>query len=120
VKLLRWGAGGLVWLVAGVVAALGVLLSVTVVLLPLGVPLLMLARRLFGMSVRLFLPRAVVHPVKQLQRRTVTGRSRVLGGRRPTLRKKMRKRVRRLRRQLGTSSAVIASVPDRSDIAAAG
>jgi hypothetical protein len=27
----------------------------------------------------------------------------VLGGRRPTLRKKMRKRVRRLRRQLGTS-----------------
>ena len=33
------------WVVAGVVALLGVVLSVTVILLPLGIPLLMLARQ---------------------------------------------------------------------------
>jgi hypothetical protein len=111
VKLLRLGAGGLVWLVAGVVAALGVLFSVTIILLPLGIPLLMIARRLFGLSARLVLPKAVVHPVKELQRRTTSRPTRAVergrrslakatGRRRPTLRKQLRKRARRIRKQL--------------------
>jgi hypothetical protein len=110
VKPLRLVAGGLVWLVAGVVAALGVLLCITIVLLPLGIPLLMISRRLFGLSARLVLPRAVVHPVKELQRRTTAAPSRGLArgseslakatGRRPTLKKRMKKRVRRIRKQL--------------------
>jgi hypothetical protein len=110
VKPLRLVAGGLVWLVAGVVAALGVLLCITIVLLPLGIPLLLISRRLFGLSARLVLPRAVVHPVKELQRRTTAAPSRGLArgreslakatGRRPTLKKRMKKRVRRIRKQL--------------------
>ena len=113
-KLLRWGAGGLIWLVAGVVAALGVLLSVTIVLLPLGIPLLMIARRLFAVSARLVLPKAAIHPVKELQRRTKSGPSRAVdrgrrslakatGRRRPTWRKRMAKRMRRIRKQLRTT-----------------
>jgi hypothetical protein len=102
----------LVWLVAGVVAALGVLLCITLVLLPLGIPLLLVARRLFGLSARLVLPRAVVHPVKELQRRATSAPSRALGHgreslakatrrrRRPTLKKRLKKRVRRVRKQL--------------------
>jgi hypothetical protein len=112
VKPLRLVAGGLVSLVAGLVAALGVLLCVTIILLPLGIPLLLIARRLFGLSARLVLPKAVVHPVKELQKRTTAGPSRALGRgrdslakaarrrRRPPLRKRMKKRVRRLREQL--------------------
>lgn len=101
------------WLVAGVVAALGVLLSITIILLPLGIPLLLISRRLFGLSARLILPKAVVHPVKELQKRATDAPQRALGRgrdsvtkaarrrRRPPLRKRMKKRARRLRKQLG-------------------
>ena len=78
-KPLRWVAGGVVWLVAGVVASLGVLLSVTIILLPIGIPLLLLARRLFGVSARLILPKAVVHPVKEMQKRATAGPSAATG-----------------------------------------
>lgn len=112
-KPFRLVAGGVVWLLAGVVAALGVLLSVTIILLPLGIPLLLISRRLFGLSARLVLPKSVRHPVKEAQKRASTGPSRALGRgrdsvakaarrrRRPPLRKRMKKRVRRLRKQLG-------------------
>jgi hypothetical protein len=114
VKVLRRVGAGLVWLVASVVGSLGVLLSLTIILLPLGVPLLMLARRLFGLSARLMLPRSVVHPVKELQRRTTTGPSRAIdrgrrtvaratGRRPPTMRTRMRKRARRLGKRLGVA-----------------
>jgi hypothetical protein len=42
-----------------------VVLCITVILLPIGLPLLGASRRLFGIAVRLMLPREVAHPVKQ-------------------------------------------------------
>jgi hypothetical protein len=71
-KPMRWVAGALVWLVAGLLGAVGFLLSVTIVLLPLGVPVLMLARRLFSLSVRLVLPRAAAHPMQEARKRART------------------------------------------------
>jgi hypothetical protein len=41
---------------------------VTIILLPLGIPLLGLSRRLMGVAVRLMLPRAVAHPVKETKK----------------------------------------------------
>jgi hypothetical protein len=66
VRILRGLAGALLWIVAAVVGLIGVLLSVTLILLPVGIPLLFLARKLFALSVQLFLPRKVAHPVKEL------------------------------------------------------
>lgn len=112
-KPVRWVAGGLVWLVAGVAASLGLLLSITIILLPLGIPLLMLSRRLFGLSARLVLPKAAVHPVQELKKRATDAPQRALGRgrdsvtkaarrrRRRPLRKRLKKRVRRMRKQLG-------------------
>jgi hypothetical protein len=106
VKPLRWAAGGLVWLLAGLLAVVGVVLSVTVVLLPLGFPVLMLARRLFRLSLRLVLPRAVVHPVQQMRKTVRATGSKALARQRraalpspladrSTVRKRMKKRLRR-------------------------
>ncbi|QNN55209.1 hypothetical protein [Nocardioides mesophilus] len=58
--------GALVWILACVVALLGIVLSATLILLPLGIPLLVLSGRLFGKSVALVLPRAVTHPGEEL------------------------------------------------------
>jgi hypothetical protein len=68
-RVLRALAGGLVWILAGVVGLLGMLLSVTLILLPVGIPLLFLARKLFKLSMTLFLPRTVRHPAQELGRR---------------------------------------------------
>ncbi|NUP32454.1 MAG: hypothetical protein HOU01_12130 [Streptomycetaceae bacterium] len=55
------------WLGALLLGLVGVLLCVTLILLPLGIPILGYARRLFTSAVRLMLPRAVAHPVKELR-----------------------------------------------------
>lgn len=63
-RIVRATGGALLWIVASVVCLLAIILCVTVVLLPLGIPLLMVGRRLFGQSIRLFLPPGAVHPMK--------------------------------------------------------
>jgi hypothetical protein len=65
-KFLRWVAASLLGLVGGLVGLLGVVLTATLVLAPIGIPLLFLARRLFGASARLVVPRAVRHPLQEL------------------------------------------------------
>ena len=67
-RLLRGLLAALLWILAGVLALVGLLLCVTLILLPLGVP-----------AVRLMLPRMFTHPVQELtgavdeQREKVTG-----------------------------------------------
>ena len=61
-RILRGMAGALLWIVAAV-------LCITVILLPVGLPLLGVSRRVFGMAVRLMLPREVAHPVEQTRKR---------------------------------------------------
>lgn len=67
-KILRWLGAGLVAVVAGVLALVGVILCVTLVLAPLGIPILMLARRVFSLAGRMVVPRALRHPVEELDR----------------------------------------------------
>lgn len=64
-RILRGLAGALLWIGGGLLGLLSVLLCVTIILLPLGIPLLGLARRMMAAAVRLMLPRAVAHPVKE-------------------------------------------------------
>ena len=68
-RLLRGLLGALLWIVASLVGLLGVIACVTLILLPVGIPLVMLARRLFGKSVRLFLPPGVAHPAQETRKR---------------------------------------------------
>lgn len=63
-RLLRGLAGAVLWILALLLALVGILVCLTVLLLPVGIPLLGYARRLFATSVKLMLPRAVAHPVK--------------------------------------------------------
>src|SRR6478735_4703545 len=67
-RVLRGMAGLLLWILAGVLGLVSLLLCVTIILLPLGIPLFRLARSMFGSAVRLMLPRAVAHPVKETRR----------------------------------------------------
>lgn len=67
-RLLRGLLGTLLWILAALVGLVAVILCVTVILLPLGIPLLGYARRLFSQAVRMMLPRAVAHPVKETER----------------------------------------------------
>ena len=53
---------------ACLVGLVGAIACVTLILLPIGIPLLGLARRLFGKSVRLFMPPALAHPTKEPKR----------------------------------------------------
>ena len=64
-RVLRGMAGALLWIVAAVVGLVAVVLCITIILLPVGLPLLGVSRRVFGMAVKLMLPREVAHPVKQ-------------------------------------------------------
>ena len=66
-RLVRGLLGALMWLGAALLGLVGVLLCATLVLLPVGIPLLGYARRLFTSAVRLMLPKAVAHPVKELR-----------------------------------------------------
>jgi hypothetical protein len=63
-RLLRGLGGALLWLLSAVLGLVGVIACVTVILLPLGIPLLGYARRMFGLSLKLILPRTVRHPVE--------------------------------------------------------
>lgn len=64
-RILRGLLGALLWILAAVLGLVGAILCVTVILLPLGIPLLGQARRLFTKAVRLMLPPAMAHPVKE-------------------------------------------------------
>lgn len=64
-RFLRGLGGVLLWLVASVVGLLGAVLCVTIILLPLGIPVLLVARRMFGISMKLLLPREMTHPVDE-------------------------------------------------------
>ena len=68
-RFLRGLLGGLLWLLACLVGLVGAIACVTLILLPIGIPLLGLARRLFGKSVRLFMPPGLAHPIKEPKRR---------------------------------------------------
>lgn len=68
-RILRGVAGALLWIVAAVLGLVAVVLCMTVILLPVGLPLLGVSRRVFGMAVRLMLPREVAHPVEQTGKR---------------------------------------------------
>jgi hypothetical protein len=68
-RILRGLGGALLWILASVLGLVAVLLCVTLILLPVGIPLLRLAGRMYGNAVRLMLPRAVAHPVKETGRR---------------------------------------------------
>ena len=65
-KILRRLLGALLWVLAGLLALVGLLLCVTLILLPFGVPVLNYARRLWAWAVRLMLPRMFTHPVQEL------------------------------------------------------
>ncbi|MGZ4436124.1 MAG: hypothetical protein ACXVYY_16840 [Oryzihumus sp.] len=64
-RILRGLLGALLWILAAVVGLVGAILCVTLILLPLGLPLLGLARQLFTKAVRLMLPPALAHPIKE-------------------------------------------------------
>jgi hypothetical protein len=66
--LLRGLAGAVLWIVAALLALVAVVLCVTVILLPVGLPLLGYARRMFTLSLKLIVPRAVSHPVKTAEK----------------------------------------------------
>ena len=68
-RLLRGLGGALLWILASLLGLVAVLLCVTIILLPVGIPLLRVARRMWTSSVRLMLPRAVAHPVKEARRK---------------------------------------------------
>ena len=68
-RIVRGLGGALLWIVASLLGLVGVLLCVTIVLLPLGIAVLRVSRRMWTSSVRLMLPRAVAHPVKEAGRR---------------------------------------------------
>lgn len=89
-RVLRWLAGALVWILALVVGLVAGVLCITILLLPLGLPLLAGARRLFGTATKLMLPRAMTSPVEEL------GRS---------VRKRGRKARRKLRRAVDNAPA---------------
>ena len=80
-RILRGIAGAFLWILAAVLGLVAVVLCITGILLPAGLPLLGLSRRLFGMAVRLMLPREVAHPVersrKGLRRQVEDARSQI-------------------------------------------
>ena len=68
-RVLRGALGALLWVVAGLVGLVSLLLCVTVILLPLGIPLFRASKALFAKALRLMMPRAVAHPIKETRRK---------------------------------------------------
>lgn len=113
-RFLRGLGGVLLWLVASLVGLVGAVLCVTIILLPLGIPLLLVARRMFGISMKLLLPREMTHPVDEASkslRKTRKKAGKKLEAAPGTddvadagkkARKRMRKGGRRLRKQLAS------------------
>ena len=102
-RLLRGLLGCLLWVLAAVLGLVSLLLCLTIILLPLGIPLLRAAKSLFARSVRLMLPPAVAHPVKETRRkgrRLLPDQPDVSGKAKETTRKarkKVRKKTRKIR-----------------------
>src|SRR4051794_13112076 len=101
-RLIRGVAGALLWIVSAVLALVAVILCVTIILLPVGLPLLGYARRLFTLSLKLMLPRALAHPVDTAAEATRKGTSRVKDEAKETVPLARRKRPwpRRSKRRL--------------------
>lgn len=103
-RLLRGLAGALLWIVSALLGLVAVILCVTIILLPLGLPLLGYARRLFTLSLKLMLPRAVTAPVKtagdSMRRQAHDMKKDVSGGKSV---KRIRKRGRKMTRRLRTT-----------------
>jgi len=101
-RVLRGLLGALLWILAGLLGLVALLLCVTIILLPLGIPLLRLARSLFGTSVRLMMPRAVAHPVKESKRkgRKLAPEPPDLSGRTAKVRKQAGKKFRKRARKV--------------------
>ena len=97
-RLVRGLGGALLWILASLLGLVAVLLCVTLILLPLGIPLLRVARRMWSTSVRLMLPRAVAHPVKETNRRGRKKREAMTDGV-TTTSKRARKKARKLRKK---------------------
>jgi hypothetical protein len=89
----------LTWLLAIVLGLVGVILCVTIILIPLGIVVLRFAKSLLGTSMRLFLPRAVTHPLQELDKsgRTTARRTKAAVG---DAGKKGRKAVKGRKRRL--------------------
>ena len=101
--LIRGLAGALLWIVSALLGLVAVLLCVTVILLPVGLPLLGYARRLFTLSLKLIVPRAVSHPVKTTEKSVQKGgrmARKNLAAARPEI-KTMRKRGRHMAGRVG-------------------
>jgi hypothetical protein len=97
-RVLRALAASVLWVLAGVLALLGVLLSITIILLPVGIPLLFLARKLFRYSMTLLLPRSVRHPGQELGKKGRRGAARAAESAGKTLGRKDRSLMGRLKR----------------------
>jgi hypothetical protein len=68
-RVLRGLLGLLLWILAGLLGLVSLLLCVTIILLPLGLWLFAVTRKLFATAVRLMMPRAMAHPVKESRRK---------------------------------------------------
>jgi hypothetical protein len=99
----------LLWIVSTLLGLVAVILCVTIILLPVGLPLLGYARRLFTLSLKLILPRAVSHPVetadKSMRKRGRKAKDGVSAAA-PDL-KKVRKGSRKKARQLRKKMPVV-------------
>jgi hypothetical protein len=102
-RVLRGLLGLLLWILASLLGLVSLLLCVTIILLPLGIPLFRLTRKLFGEAVRLMMPRALAHPVKESRRkgRQVTPDPPDVSGTTKKLRKKARKTNKKLKKKVG-------------------
>jgi hypothetical protein len=105
-RLLRGIAGALLWIVSALLGLVAVILCLTIILLPVGLPLLGYARRLFTLSLKLMLPRAVSHPVDTVgksMRRSGHKAKGELSAAAPDvkkIRKRTRKKARRVRKRM--------------------
>ena len=105
-SLLRGLAGALLWIVSALLGLVAAILCVTIILLPVGLPLLGYAGRLFALSMKLMLPRAVSHPVdpadkaRKQGRRTKDNLSATTASDFKKLRKQSRKQARRVRKKI--------------------
>ena len=102
-RLIRGVAGALLWIVSAVLGLVAVILCVTIILLPVGIPLLGYARRLFTLSLKLMLPRAVTRPVETAGK-SVRKQGRKTAAKAAKLPKQSRRRARRARKQLRLTS----------------
>jgi hypothetical protein len=104
-RLIRGVAGALLWIVSAVLGLVAVILCVTIILLPVGIPLLGYARRLFTLSLKLMLPRAVTRPVETAGKAVrEQGRKTADAAKMPKLSRRQTRQARRARKKLRLAS----------------